>query len=185
MLYLIGGAPRAGKSILGQQLATQLQLSWISTDLLVQVLKAKDVAGAPTQWDASPAAITKKAEWFFPCLERFVWGAQSLADGYIIEGVDFLPGQVVQLATHYPLRSIFLGCEKMTLDRFDRFPGRSRGYAALPEEMRRQFAQDVPRWSTFVRQETTRFGVPYLDMSDNFQARLQEAIVLITGDGCS
>ena len=41
MIYLIGGAPRVGKSILGQQLAAKLNTSWISTDLLVDLLQVK------------------------------------------------------------------------------------------------------------------------------------------------
>ena len=68
----------------------------------------------------------------------------------------------------------------MTLERFDRFPGRSRGYASLPEGVRRQFAQDVPLWSEFVRQEAKRFGYPYVDMIDEFPSRLSEADAVLT-----
>ncbi len=38
MIYLIGGAPRTGKSILGQRIAVKLRISWISTDLLKEFL---------------------------------------------------------------------------------------------------------------------------------------------------
>ena len=69
----------------------------------------------------------------------------------------------------------------MTLDRFDRFPGRSIGYSFLPEAVRAQFARDIPLWSEFVRQEAERFGCPYVDMSDDFQSRLDEAEALLTG----
>ena len=68
----------------------------------------------------------------------------------------------------------------MTLERLDRFPGRSRGYASLPEEMRVQIVQDVPLWSELVQQEAKRFGFPYVDMSDDFSARLNEADAMLT-----
>lgn len=181
MIYLIGGAPRAGKSILGQRLAAKLQIGWISTDLLVQVLKAKNVAGLTGVWDATPEAVLAKAEWFFPGLERFIWGTQSMADAYLIEGVDFLPAHVTQLAEQYPIRSVFLGCSQMTLERFDKFPGHSRGYANLPEEMRRQIAHDVPLWSEFIQQEAARWACPYIDMSHDFQSRLGEAEAILMG----
>ena len=181
MIYLIGGAPRSGKSVLGQQFAARQGISWITTDLLVELLKVKGVEGGPTQWDASPAAIAATAEWFYPCLERFVWGAGSLADDYVIDGVSFLPAQVAQLAAEHTVSAIFLGCSQMTLARFDRFPGRSHGYAKLPEETRRQFAADVPLWSEFVRQEAARFGYPYIDMSDDFALRLLEAEAALLG----
>jgi hypothetical protein len=107
MIYLVGGAPRAGKSILGQQIAAKLRIGW-------------------------------------------------------------------------KMSSVFLGCSNMTLERFDKFPGRSRGYASLPDETRRQFAEDVPLWSGFVRQESERFGYPYVDMIGDFPSRLSEADAVLT-----
>ncbi|HLG64049.1 MAG TPA: hypothetical protein VKY19_19050 [Ktedonosporobacter sp.] len=181
MIYLIGGAPRAGKSILAQQLCTTLKVGWISTDLLMQLLKVKDVAGIKVKWDAAPEAITANAEWFYPYLERFIWGVNSLADNYVIEGVDFLPAQVDQLATRYPIRAVFLGCSNMTLGRFDQFPGRSLGYGGLPDALRRQIVQDVPLWSAFIRQEAERFGYAYVDMASDFFQRQAEAEMALTG----
>lgn len=174
MIYLIGGAPRVGKSILCQKVAAQLKCGWISTDLLVPLLLKHD-AGIKNEWDASPEAITTVADWFFPYLDQFVWGMGSMAENYVIEGVGFLPAQVVQLAAKYAIRSVFIGCSTMTHDRFDQFPGHSPGYARLPEDMRRQFAGDIPRWSAFIRQEAERFGCPYVDMLDDFPAHLSEA----------
>ena len=89
MMYFIGGAPRAGKSLLGQRLCTTLKVGWVSTDLLMELLRVANAAGRKMKWDAAPEAITASAEWFFPYLERFIWGVSSFADHYVIEGVDF------------------------------------------------------------------------------------------------
>ena len=180
MIYFIGGAPRAGKSILCQQISAKLKVGWISTDLLMELLRLKKEEGVKVVWNAAPEAIRANAEWFFPYLERFVWGVSSLAEHYVIEGVDFLPEQVMQLSTKYPIRSVFLGCSRMTLETFDEFPGRSRGYSSLPEEMRRQIVQDVPRFSEFIREEAERFGYPYFDTSGDFAGRLNEAEAMLT-----
>ena len=182
MIYLVGGAPRAGKSILGQRISTKLQVGWVSTDLLLELLRVKKDEGVKREWNATPEAITANAEWFFLYLERFIWGVSSLAEHYVIEGVDFLPAQVVQLSTQYQIRSVFLGCSRMTLESLDQFPGRSRGYGYLPEAMRRQIAQDVPLWSEFIRQESERFGYPYVDMVSDFPQRLHEAEAVLTAD---
>lgn len=182
MIYFIGGAPRAGKSLLSQQLCTTLHAGWVSTDLLMGLLSVANVTGCKTQWDATPKAIAANAEWFFPYLERFVWGVSALADHYVIEGVDFLPAQVAQISTQYPIRAVFLGCSHMTLEKLAQFPGRSPGYARLPEELRRQIAEDVPRWSAFIRQEADRFGYTYIDTVGAFPQRLAEAeMALATG----
>jgi hypothetical protein len=183
MIYLIGGAPRAGKSVLGQQFSSKLKTSWISTDLLVELLRVKNTDAIKAEWNAAPEAITANAEWFFPYLERFVWGVSSSVENYVIEGVSFLPAQVKQLAAQYQIRSVFLGCSGMTLDRLDQFPGRSRGYSFLPEAMRRQIAHDVPRWSQFIQQEAKRFSYPYIDMVNDFPQRLLEAEAMLTTGG--
>jgi hypothetical protein len=179
VIYLVGGAPRAGKSILGQQVAANLKTSWISTDLLVDLLRVNDET-IKAEWNATSQAIKGTAEWFFPYLRRFVWGASSLAENYLIEGVDFLPAQVKQLSAQYQIRAVFLGCSEMTLEKFDQFPGRSVGYGGLPEELRRQFAKDVPLWSEFIRQECEDFGYPYVDMANDFPNRLMQAESILT-----
>jgi hypothetical protein len=69
----------------------------------------------------------------------------------------------------------------MTLEHFDRFPGRSRGYSDLPEELRRQFANDVPLWSEFVRQECESYDYPYIDMVNIFSQQLVQAESILTG----
>lgn len=180
MIYLIGGAPRVGKSILCQQVSAKLKVGWISTDLLVELLRVKKEEGVKVEWNAAPEAIVADAEWFFPYFERFIWGVSSLAENYVVEGVDFLPAQVRQLSAQYQVRSLFLGCSQMTLETFDQFPGRSRGYSYLPEEMRRQIVLDVPLWSEFIRREAERFGYPYFDMIGDFSQRLDEAESLLT-----
>lgn len=180
MMYLLGGAPRVGKTILAQRLCTTLKVGWISTDLLMDLLRVANAPGRKMKWDAAPGAITAHAEWFFPYLERFVWGVSSFADHYVIEGVDFLPAQVTQLSTHYPIRAVFLGCSRMTLEDFTQFPGRSKGYATLPEAQRRQIVEDVPRWSAFIRQEAERLGYPYVDMVGDFSQHLIEAEMALT-----
>ena len=172
MIYLVGGAPRAGKTILGQQISATLGIGWVSTDLLMTLLGMTKVEGKKTEWDASPRAITANAEWFFPYLEKFVWGVNSMVEYYVIEGVDFLPAQVAQLAAQYQIRAVFLGCSKMTLENLDQFPGRSRGYGGLPEEFRRQIVKDVPLWSEFIRQECESYGYPYIDTVNEFPQQL-------------
>jgi mannose-6-phosphate isomerase-like protein (cupin superfamily) len=186
MIYLIGGAPRVGKSILSQRLSSRLRAGWISTDLLADMLRVQNPAEQKVEWNANPAAITAVADYFMPYLERFIWGVTSMSESYIIEGVSFLPSQVAQLSGKYPVSAIFLGCSKMTLEQFDRFPGRSPGYSFLPDVQRRQIVQDVPHWSEFIRQEAARLGYTYIDMAGDFNAHLMEAeAFLINGLGGS
>jgi hypothetical protein len=88
-------------------------LAQLTIGLLLALLGMTKAEGIKTEWSAAPKAITASAEWFFPYLERFIWGVSSMAEQYIIEGVDFLPGQVAQLSLQYQLRSVFLGCSRI------------------------------------------------------------------------
>ena len=63
MIYLIGGAPRVGKSVLCQQFAAKYHAGWISTDLLVDQLRVMSVEGVKSTWDATPEAIRRYAEY--------------------------------------------------------------------------------------------------------------------------
>ena len=169
-----------GKSMLAQRLASRLKIGWISTDILYDVLWFKREDAGKNEWNADPGAIAATAEWFFPYLQRFVWGVNSMAEHYVIEGVSFLPAQVAQLASEFPVRTLFLGCSKMSLERLDQYPGHSRGYAALPETQRRRIAFDVPHWSTFIQREAAHSGYRYVDTADAFLDRLQEAETALT-----
>ena len=180
MIYMIGGAPRVGKTTLTHELSRKQQIGWVSTDALVQLLYGQDRPENQQKWDATPDTIRETAAWFYPSLERFIWSISSLTDDYVIEGVSFLPAQVAKLAESYPIRAVFLGCSNMTLDRFERYPGHSKGYAGLPDTMRRQIAHDVPLWSQFIKQEATHYGYPYIDMGNDFSIRLHDALDLLT-----
>jgi len=159
MIYLVGGVPRVGKSMLAQQTASKLTISWISTDVLKELLSVQAPHVIGVHWN-EPATIAATAEWFFPYLERFIWGVSLMVEHYLIEGVDFLPAQVAEIATKYPIRLMFLGCSEMTLERFEQFPGHSPGYIGLPTDMRRQSVQHVPMHSKLVQREAEDFGYP-------------------------
>ncbi len=62
MIYFVGGAPRSGKSILGQRVVANLKIGWTSTDLLKDLLRVQDVEGGPAVWEADPQTIAASAE---------------------------------------------------------------------------------------------------------------------------
>ena len=64
MIYLLGGAPGAGKTIRGQKVYANLKVGWGSTVPLMELLSVKNVEGINTEWNAVPAVITANAKWF-------------------------------------------------------------------------------------------------------------------------
>ena len=179
MIYLIGGAPRVGKTTLSQQVARRLGIGWISTDIVYELLRLTNVEGIKREWNGAPSAVVQNAEWFFPYLRGLVWATSSMAEAYVIEGVDFLPEHVARLAMDFQIRVVFVGSSQMTLEKLDKYPGMSKGYAGLPEAFRRQIAVDVPLWSKFIHDESQRFGYQYIDTGEHFTQRLQEAAEIL------
>ena len=175
MIYLIGGAPRVGKSTLCQRFASRLAIGWTSTDTLFDMLTFSGEIGKKPEWNADPNAINATADWFFPYLERYIWGISSLSNDYIVEGVWILPKQALQLAHEFPIRSVFLGCTDMSLEKLDRYPGHSKGYSNLPESMRLLISLDVPLWSRYVCEAAEQFGCPYVDTALDFLAQMNKA----------
>jgi hypothetical protein len=174
LIYLIGGAPRAGKSTLAQQVSARLGIGWISTDVILEVIKVAE-GEAERDWDASIESINSNSERFYPFFERFIWAVQSQTENYVVEGVDFLPVHVSRIMARWNVSAVFLGRSKMTIDEFDQYPGKSPGYANLPKELRKQIADDIPVWSNLLKTEADRFHFPYIDMSTNFIQSLEEA----------
>ncbi|XOV86381.1 MAG: hypothetical protein ACFHX7_15605 [Pseudomonadota bacterium] len=160
MIYFIGGAPRVGKSTLCQMIARSEGFGWLSTDLIAEVLREAGVKLAET-WDADPERVRNQCETFFPFLERFSLGLQSMTQHYVIEGVDFLPHQLNDLKSRINLRAIFLGRSIITPQQVR--VGKSPGYAQLSESLCKQIAADVPRWSSWVEAQSD--GYTYIDMA--------------------
>ncbi|TAL20222.1 hypothetical protein EPN90_01440 [Patescibacteria group bacterium] len=108
MIYLIGGAPRCGKTIFSKRLAVKNHISWISTDLLGTVVKLY------LSWDeqsakfpnaglctASPrqllAAELRQGKTLWPGIERFIHDLVRWRHDYVIEGVHLFPQYVARL----------------------------------------------------------------------------------------
>jgi len=159
-MYFVGGAARAGKTILGHRIASNLRIGWISTDLLLTLLGMANVAGIKTEWNATPEALTANAEWFFPYLERFVWGVYSMAEHYVIEGVDFLPAQVARLAAQYEVRAVFLGRSRMTPVVIDHLVGAETANG-LAFSCRERAARDGIKKSTISRAKRSDYNAVF------------------------
>jgi 2-phosphoglycerate kinase len=125
MIYLIGGAPRCGKTILSKKLAIKHGISWISTDSL-QVIVQNSIAKSELrrrfpflflpgsesltpQESLSAELVESRSAW--PGIKAFVIHQIQCHQDCIVEGVHLLPQLVYKLhGTPYwkHLRVIYL-----------------------------------------------------------------------------
>lgn len=111
MIYLIGGAPRLGKSVLARRLSKETGIPWLSTDVLRQVVAAytpkkernrKWLIGNET-WRAQLSSGQRKriqlleARALEPAVVAFVKEHFYTRDDIILEGVHLLPKTIRKL----------------------------------------------------------------------------------------
>lgn len=110
MIYLIGGAPRCGKTILSKALAKNVGCSWITTDALRSVILASTPASERRRKfpftrlsgserekpETSMRAEITEAASMWPGIKALINQLIDCDQHYIIEGVHLLPKLVVE-----------------------------------------------------------------------------------------
>jgi len=133
MIYIIGGTPRSGKTILAKKLSRKLRISWVSGDTIEAIPKyltppkkyskkfPKDIIRRKTchsndlMYTAYNAKEIVRAYMIqglsvWTSIERFIDSLIGENIDYIIEGYQIPPNQLTRLQKKYPkkIKSIFL-----------------------------------------------------------------------------
>lgn len=128
MIYLIGGSPRSGKSVLSRELARKLNIPYISTDNLRPVVMpyfgkrkfehfpfekmfdANDIDNYFQKYAGREMlnADIKEAKAMWPGVKNLIKYLLKCRMDYIIEGVDLLPNLVKQFRKEKNIRVIYL-----------------------------------------------------------------------------
>ena len=133
MFYLIGGAPRTGKTTLAKQLSKKLVLPWISTDTLESVVlkyvsdeellskfpkrvirretkQSNDVMYKNHSAQEIVDAYLKQAEGMEEAIQVFLESESRHGHSYILEGYHITPTLVTKLkGSGFETQSVFLG----------------------------------------------------------------------------
>ena len=109
MLYLVGGAPRAGKSILAQRMLDERKVAYFPTDTLMM-----GVANAMPQLGLKPDdSPSTRAPIMWPILRGMAVKILENGEDYLLEGDVLMPAHAVELRERFgsAVRSCFLGYE--------------------------------------------------------------------------
>lgn len=200
MIYLIGGSPRGGKSILSKKFSKALNVPYISTDNLRLVVlpyfkgKEKD-KNFPFIKMFDSAAIDKfflrysGQEQLMADLResKSTWpGIKSLIDhllvckmDYIIEGVHLLPCFVKEYKNNKNVKIVFLAKideEKIYqgllkhVNDNDWLTGNTKNINTI-----QMAAESLSHYGKFFLKETKKFGFKCIITEDNFLDKIQKA----------
>jgi 2-phosphoglycerate kinase len=197
--YLIGGAPRTGKSTLAGLLGKQLSLTPIATDdLRTQVRAATPPSAAPDLYyldslNADQANMTRlmlehtagiiaaadrESALVWPAVEQLIREHFAAGRSVLIEGVAILPALVAGLNVPYSI--VHLGNQsdahtKIILENARQHPDTWLG--SLPEATIRAFAKYTQAYSDHAQTQAQNNHQTYLEMSlSPFNKSLQKAI---------
>jgi 2-phosphoglycerate kinase len=205
MIFLLGGPPRVGKSIISGQIRQKHAVSVVSTDTLGAVLEnVLSPEAAPDlfvfhKFEEMPLAeraklITKDPAALIDYVRResrVVWKAveafvrREVEEGRdaLIEGVAVLPELVSQLEG-IPHRVVFIGYQGEDLTENIKRSAAENEHDWMRDvgaEYMGAFALFVRRMSAYVEQEAKRYGFEYIEMEQELFGNVAEEVMKSLG----
>lgn len=147
MIYLIGGAPRVGKTTLAKMIMVRKQIPFLCTDLV-----RDSICEAFPKLNIIDSDWKKRSKNFEPVFKALVEYSRSSFIDFVIEGDIFFPSQVAELKDK-DVRCCYLGI--------------SQTDSNLPEWV-------ISRSEEF-KKECDRHAITYIDVSKNREAQLEKA----------
>jgi hypothetical protein len=178
MLFFIGGAARTGKGMLTRRLLTEMQLPYLSLD----VLKMGLTRGVPEYSIDPDAGGMQVAARLWPLVREMCINLLHEQVDYVFEG-EIIPRDVAALRSTYPTQvcGLFLGYSTVT-------PGQKlheiRTYTGFPNDWPREYSDAallaiISReiaFSQYLQAECLKHHFRYFDSSQHFIPILDEVV---------
>ena len=205
MIFLLGGPPRVGKSIISNEIRQRHAVSVVSTDTLGAVLEnVLSPESAPDlfvfgKFNEMPMAervklITKNPEVLIDYVRkesRFVWKAVEAfikrendeGRDVLIEGVAILP-ELVNRLENIPHRLVFIGNQGETHKENIKKSAEGNEHdwmRNVSDQYISAFAMFVKRMSAYIEQEAKKYGFEYIEMDKQLFGNVTEEVMKSLG----
>jgi len=184
-LYLVGGAPRVGKSSLARRLLEIDGIPVLPTDVLRTVLRR--VLPELDAIDQDPVDASRLAEFMYPHIEQAAEVCVEEAECFLIEGFELSPSYLARLQAalaQAEVRGCFLGHGSFSVEDLAGYRGPKPQHHGAAREELREAAAWIRRRSRQLREECADAGVPYVDVGElGFEAAMRQARRLLLRRG--
>lgn len=181
MLFFLGGAARTGKGMLTRRLLAEMQLPYLSLD----VLKMGLARGVPEYSIDPDAGGMQVATRLWPLVREMSLNLLHERVDYVFEG-EILPQDVAALRCAYPMQvcGFFLGYSTVT-------PTQKlhemRTYAGFPNDWPQEYTDAALltiinreiAFSQYLQAECLRYHFRYFDSSHHFMPVLDEVVAYV------
>ena len=184
IVYLVGGAPRVGKSSLAQRLLARDGIPWLPTDVIRTVVRR--VVPEVDAADHDPVDAAALAEVMYPHIEQAAEVCTEEANRFLIEGFELAPSYPMRLRAALSgtrFRACFLGHGAFSAADLAAYQGpKPQSENNLSAEELRESASWIRHRSQQLRHQCGALGVPYVDVGEaGFEAAMAEARRLLLG----
>lgn len=201
MIFLLGGPPRVGKSIISGEIRQEHALSVVSTDTLGAVLeRVLSPEAAPDlyvfqKFDELPMPervelmmkdppelieyVRKESHVVWKAVEAFIRKEDDEGRDVLIEGVAVLP-ELVSRLEDFPHRAAFIGNQGENHQENIKKSAQENEHDWMRDASDQYvgaFALFVKRMSAYIEQETKKYGLEYIEMDKKpFEAVTEEVM---------
>jgi hypothetical protein len=178
VLYIVGGAPRAGKSLLAQRMLEERKVAYFPTDILMMGLaKAMPELGLrPTDSPQTRAPIT------WPILRGMAVTILENGEDYLVEGDILMPVHAVELRERFgsAVRACFIGYEAVDSlaklrDIRRHAAGKKDWTNECDDSHLSRIVEEFKRLSEQLRMECAKHELAYFDGSADLFAAIDQA----------
>lgn len=200
MFYLIGGAPRCGKTTVAKELSQKLGIPWISTDTLESTIMeyvddSKFESYFPkstlrkltnnsndemyTKYTAEEIVDTyiSQGASLAKGIKMFVASEAAYNHDYILEGHHIHPRLISELENQFEIKAIFLGRDdtSKTLAAITQNPKANDWVTTKTKDPQtyQPIAEMLTTFSTRIKSEASENNQLYLSMDDDFSETIQ------------
>jgi 2-phosphoglycerate kinase len=205
MIFLLGGPPRVGKSLISSEIRQKHAVSVVSTDTLGAVLEnVLSPEAAPdlfvfSKFNEMPMAdqvkvmmtdptelidyVRKESHVIWNAVEAFIRREKDEGRDALIEGVAVLPELVSQLED-IPHRVVFIGNQgenhKENIKKFAE-ENEHDWMRDVSDQYISAFAIFVKRMSAYIEQEAEKYGFEYIEMDKVLFEDVTEEVIKSLG----
>jgi hypothetical protein len=165
VLYLVGGAPRVGKSSLAQRLLEADGIPWLPTDVIRTVLRR--VLPQLDVIDEDPVDAAVLAEFMYPYIEQAAEVCAMEAERFLIEGFELSPLHPARLQAALEgteVRACFLGHTSFSSDDLADYMGPKPQHHGASDAELDEAATWIRRRSIDLREQCHDASLPYVDI---------------------
>jgi hypothetical protein len=168
ILYLVGGAPRVGKSALAQRLLQADGIPWLPTDVIRTVLRR--VLPELDAVDQDPVDAARLADVMYPHIEQAAEVCAEEAERFLIEGFELSPSHPARLQAALAgitIRACFLGHRAFSAGDLACYRGpKPQDETELPAAELGAAAAWIRQRSCQLRQQCQVEGQRYIDVGE-------------------